>query len=149
MRKLILIAVTVAALLPSGTARGTESNQTRAAAHDVEQTTPRTRVPPALTGCTIAVPRKHATVEAQMPRASDFCELLSDALAQDAFHSSVLVTPGRLWHYAGASISCELRYRRTLDHITIRNSAPACRWLTRPETSWHRLRTTQRILALG
>ena len=71
--------------------------------------------------------------------ASDFCELISRALAQEVFRSAVLVTPGRLWHYTGASVSCELRYRRTLEQISIRNAARACRWLTRPATSWHRI----------
>jgi len=52
------------------------------------------------------------------------------------FHAPLLVTPGRLWHYAGATVSCRLRYGDTRYLMTIRNSAAACRWLMRLAPSW-------------
>jgi hypothetical protein len=86
-------------------------------------------------GCTIAAPPTAATVEARIAYADDFCELLSKALAGDVFHSAVIVTPGTLWHYSGAPVSCRLRFRQTAD-MTIRNSPAACRWFARHATGW-------------
>jgi hypothetical protein len=86
--------------------------------------------------CTMAVPPVGASVEVEIPNASDFCELVSHALAGDVFHAPVLVTPGALWHYSGAALSCRLRYADTRHRITIRNSLAACRWLSRPATGW-------------
>jgi len=84
----------------------------------------------------MALPALHATVEAQIANAADFCELVSQALAVEVFGSSVIVTPDRLWHYADAALSCHLRYGRTRYRMTIHNSSPACRWLTRLSTAW-------------
>lgn len=137
MQTRTLIAVAATALLASS------------ASPAMTRTTPSARVPPAMSGCTIAVPGQRATVEARMTNASDFCDLISRALAQAVFRSPVLVTPRRLWHYAGASVSCRLRYLRTLEQITIRNAARACRWLTRPETRWHREEPEGRASARG
>ena len=86
--------------------------------------------------CTMAVPPTRATVEVQIANAADFCELVSHALSGDVFHAPLLVTPGRLWHYAGATVSCRLRYGDTRYRMTIRNSAAACRWLMRLAPSW-------------
>jgi hypothetical protein len=95
--------------------------------------------PPAAIGaCTMALPALHATVEVQIANAADFCEFVSQGLADDVFHSRVLVTPDQLWHYAGAPVSCRLRYRLTAYRMTIRNSAPVCRFLTLPSASWRR-----------
>jgi hypothetical protein len=86
-------------------------------------------------GCTIAAPPSQATIEARIPYAEDFCELVSQALAGDVFRSSVIVTP-ELWHYPGATVSCRLRFGGT-GFLTIRNSIPTCRWLARHATGWH------------
>jgi hypothetical protein len=88
--------------------------------------------------CTVALPTIHATIEVRIPNAGDFCELVSQALAGDVFHVPVLVTPGLAWHYADADgvLSCLLGYRNTRHRLTIRNSVPACRWLSRPTTGW-------------
>jgi len=88
--------------------------------------------------CTMAVPAIAATVEAEIANAGDFCELVSHGLADDVFHAPVLVTPGVLWHYADATLSCRLRYRNTSHRVTIRNSRAACRWLGRVATGWRR-----------
>lgn len=93
--------------------------------------------PQALDGCTMAVPSVRATVDVEIANASDFCELVSHALAGDVFHAPVLVTPGLLWHYADAALSCRLRYRSTPYRMTIRNSVAACRWFRRIAPAWH------------
>lgn len=98
--------------------------------------------------CTMALPAVHATIEVQTANAGDFCELVSQALASDVFRAPVLVTPGRAWHYADAVLSCLLGYGHTRHRLMIRNSAPACRWLTRPRTGWQRLRALGRSSAL-
>src|SRR5262245_12477377 len=85
----------------------------------------------------MAVPPVRATVEVEIANASDFCELASHALAGDVFDAPALVTPGLLWHYRGAMVSCRLHYRRTRDRMTIRNSVAACRWFARIATGWH------------
>jgi hypothetical protein len=99
---------------------------------------PSSRQPPAVSGCTMAIPSPHATIEAQIANAAGFCELVSPALADEVFRSAVMVMPGRLWHYADAALSCRLRYRQTAGRMTIRNSAAACRWFTRTATGWRR-----------
>lgn len=86
-------------------------------------------------GCTIAAPPTQATVEARIAYADDFCELLSTALAGDVFHAAVVVTPSTLWHYAGAAVSCHLRFGQTAD-LTIRNSPATCLWLARHGAGW-------------
>ena len=86
-------------------------------------------------GCTIAAPPTEATVEVRIAHADEFCELLSKALGGDVYHSAVIVTPGTLWHYSGAPVSCRLRFRQTAD-MTIRNSPAACRWFARHATGW-------------
>jgi hypothetical protein len=89
------------------------------------------------TRCTMAVPATRATVEATIANAADFCELMSQALASEVFGARVLVTPGRLWHYAGSTESCELQFGHSRYLLSVRNSLPACRWLTRPDVGWH------------
>lgn len=102
------------------------------------QMSPNARTPVAVGGCTMASPSPHATIEAQIANAADFCEIISQGLAGDVFRSPVTVTPGRLWHYADGALSCRLQYRQTPGRVTIRNSAAACRWFTRSATGWRR-----------
>jgi hypothetical protein len=85
--------------------------------------------------CTMAVPRIRATVEATGN--PDFCEIVSQVLAVNVFRTSVLVTPGLLWHYADVPLTCRLRYRNTRYRMTVRNSVPACRWLFHLASGWH------------
>lgn len=92
---------------------------------------------PSIGRCTIALPATQATVEVQIPDAADFCELVPQALADGPFYAPMAVTYGRLWHYAGAVLSCRLRYRHTRDRITVHNSDAACRWLLRLSPGWH------------
>ena len=73
-----------------------------------------------------------------MAGAGDFCELISQALAGDVFRASLLVTLGRVWHYPGASLSCRMRYLRSLKRIIVHNSPATCRWLLQHATGWHR-----------
>jgi hypothetical protein len=54
------------------------------------------------------------------------------------FRSAVVVTPGSLWHYAGAELTCRFRYRVTRARITVHQSESTCRWLGRVATGWHR-----------
>ena len=89
-----------------------------------------------LGACTMAAPQVGATVEVEIANAADFCELLSQALAGKVFHALIVVTPGRLWHYANSGLSCRLRYRNTRARMTIHNSHPACRWLRRVAPEW-------------
>jgi hypothetical protein len=101
-------------------------------------TTPNAQPPPGIGRCTMVIPAVHTTVEVQIAYAADFCELLSRALAADVFRSSLIVTPGRLWHFTDATLSCRLRYQQTPDRITIHNSNRACRWFARSAIDWHR-----------
>ena len=87
--------------------------------------------------CTIASPPQRATIEVAIPNASEFCELLSMALASDVFRSPTVVVPGTPWEYASSTRTCELRFRRTSFAIVVSNSPAACAWLTRPGTGWH------------
>ena len=87
------------------------------------------------TVCTIAAPPSEATVEARIPYAADFCELLSQGLAGDVFRAALLVTPGHLWHYPGSALSCRLHFRRT-GSLAIRNSIATCRWLANHAAGW-------------
>lgn len=87
--------------------------------------------------CTMAVPQVRVTVEVRLPHASDFCEIASQALAGNVFRAPVLVNPGVLWHYSGATLSCRLRYRKTQESMTVRQSAAACHWLLRNARGWH------------
>jgi len=88
--------------------------------------------------CTIAAPPLAATVEARMKNAVDLCELLSMALAGDVFHGRLLVTPGKLWHYEGAQVSCRLHFGQSEDaQLSVRNSPETCRWLRRHAAGWH------------
>jgi hypothetical protein len=91
--------------------------------------------------CTIAAPPSPATVEVEIANAADFCELLSHALAGEVFHAPVVVTPGRLWHYADADLSCRLRYRGSRARVTIRHSRTACRWFRRVAPEWRSSRS--------
>lgn len=85
--------------------------------------------------CTIAAPGLQATVEARLPDATDFCELVAQALADDVFQGPVAVVSG-LWHYPGAVLSCRLQFRNTHDRLVVHNSTPACAWLMRG-SGWH------------
>jgi hypothetical protein len=87
--------------------------------------------------CTMAVPPLGSTLEVEIANAPDFCELVSHALAGDVFRAPVAVTPGLLWHYARAEVSCRLRYAATAFQITVRNSAATCRWFGRLAPDWH------------
>jgi hypothetical protein len=87
--------------------------------------------------CTMAVPQVRATVEVRLPHASDFCEIASQVLVANVFRAPVLVTPGVLWHYSGTALSCRLRYKKTQDSMTVRQSAAACHWLLRLGRGWH------------
>jgi hypothetical protein len=87
--------------------------------------------------CTMAVPATETTVEVQIPDAADFCELVSQGLAAEVFYARMLVTPDRLWHYPGATLSCRLRYRQTADRIAVHNSPAACQWLLGLSAGWH------------
>jgi hypothetical protein len=87
--------------------------------------------------CTMAVPEIRATVEVRLPHASDFCEIASQVLVGNVFHAPVLVTPGVLWHYSGTALSCRLRYKKTQDSMTVRQSAAACQMLLRLGGGWH------------
>jgi len=93
---------------------------------------------PTIGSCTMAVPPRRATVEAEIANAADFCELVSHPLAGDVFRAPVIVTPGLLWHYPDSTLSCRLRYGDTRYRLTIRNSPAACRWLSRLAPGWHR-----------
>jgi len=88
--------------------------------------------------CTIADPPSRATVEVQMAYASDFCELVSRALAGDVFHAPLLVTPGHARRYTGAAISCRPYYRARRGRITVRNSFDTCDWFNRHAINWIR-----------
>jgi hypothetical protein len=120
----------LAALLASPLTAGAARERRRA------QMIPNVPTRPAVGNCTMAVPSPRATIEAQIANAADFCEIVSHALAEEVFRSAVVVTPGRLWHYADAALSCRVRYRQTTGRMTIRNSAAACRWFTRTATGW-------------
>jgi hypothetical protein len=87
--------------------------------------------------CTIASPPQRATIEVAIPNASDFCELLSLAVASDVFRGPTIVFSGTLWEYASSTRTCDLRYRRTSFAIVVSNSPAACAWLARPGTGWH------------
>jgi hypothetical protein len=120
------LGVIAAALMTAGAAQPSEGAQT--------SPTPR---PPARVGqCTMAMPALHATIEVRMANADDLCELASQALAGEVFRSSVIVTPGGLWHYADSVLSCRLRYAHGPYRITIRNAPAACRWFERSATAW-------------
>ena len=92
--------------------------------------------PTATDRCTIAAPQVRATVEVRVPYASDFCEIASQLLTSNVFLAPVVVTPGVLWHYAGAPLSCRLRYGRTKQRMTVRRSTAACQWLLRIAPDW-------------
>jgi hypothetical protein len=87
--------------------------------------------------CTMSMASTRTTIEAQVANAADFCEFVSQGLAGDVFHAPVVVTPGRLWHDTGSTVSCRLRYGHTASRLTIRNASVACRWFSRPSTGWH------------
>jgi hypothetical protein len=100
-------------------------------------------------GCTMAVRSPHATVEAQIVNAGDFCELVAQGLADEVFRSAVIVTPGQLWYYTDTVISCRLQYGRTSGRLTIRDSAAACRWFTRRATGWRRMAASPSLALLN
>jgi hypothetical protein len=89
-----------------------------------------------LGSCTMAEPDMRATVEVIVANARDFCELVSAALAVNVFRAPLVVTPGQLWHYADATLSCILRYAHTRQRATIHNSHAACRWFRRLAPGW-------------
>jgi hypothetical protein len=98
--------------------------------------------PKAMT-CTIAAPDTNTTVEVRIANADDFCELLAQGLGSDVFHRPTIVTTGSLWHYAGATVSCRLAYRRSPSRIVVSNSPWACRWFLQTGTGWRRLADTR------
>jgi hypothetical protein len=125
--------MSAAAALASALAMGSALHPT-----DAARASPSAETGSRLGGCTMTIPLIHATVEAQMAYADDFCEMMSQALAGEVFRSSVVVTPSQLWHYTDAVVSCRLRYGHSPARITVRNSPRACRWLSRAATGWHR-----------
>jgi hypothetical protein len=137
----VLVAVAVAFALPATVSAADAPNALQGNRGDTRPQP--TRVPSQPTSsCTMAVPPTHATVEAKIANAADFCELVSRALAGDVFRTPVLVTPGLLWHYADATLSCRLRYGNTRYRMTIRNSIAACRWLRQLSANWHLVAAT-------
>jgi hypothetical protein len=133
----IVTLLVIATFTPVAAGRDKRTDQPPGA-RATATTRPMAPVPPQFEGCTMIVPALHASVEVRMPFASDFCEIVSRALAGDVFHAPVTVLPGKLWHYADAVRSCRLRFRHTRYRLSIRNAVPACRWFTRPITGWHR-----------
>jgi hypothetical protein len=138
MRKLTVAVVAAAALAIAGAAHATGGNGQGSGPSTWAQVNLNSGAPPIIGGCTMALPTTHATVEAEVANAADFCEVMSYALAGDVFRAPLIVTPGRLWHYADAAVLCRLRFGQTADRITIRNAPAAGRWVTRPPTGWHR-----------
>jgi|tagenome__1003787_1003787.scaffolds.fasta_scaffold20503765_2 hypothetical protein len=126
---LAALALALAALLIGAVTPGARASR-------AGRVSPNVRTPPEIGGCTMAMPSRHATIEAQIANAADFCQLVSQALADEVFRSAVVVTPGRFWHYPDAALSCRLRYRHTPGRMTIHNSAGACRWFSRTATGW-------------
>jgi hypothetical protein len=96
-----------------------------------------------LSSCTIVVPARRATLEARLPDAADFCELVSHALTAQLFHAPTVVVSDRLWHYPEAALNCRLQYQLTLDRLTIRNAPDACTWFKRHAPGWHVLQPEQ------
>jgi hypothetical protein len=131
----LLVAVVAAAVLGSSAAEANAESWASLPAQTLRADD--TRVRP-IGMCTMAEPATRASVEVQVEYAADFCELLSHALASSVFRAPLIVTPGWLWHYSDATLSCGLRYRQTRYRMTIRNSAAACSWLTRVAVGWHR-----------
>jgi len=84
----------------------------------------------------MAVTTTRATVQAEIANAADFCELVSTVLAGSVFRAPVLVTPGLLWHYGDATLSCRLRYGTTAYRLTVYDSPDACRWLRKLGPGW-------------
>ena len=99
--------------------------------------------------CTMALPATQTTIGVRMPDAADFCELVSQALSYELFHAQMIVTYHELWHYAHATLSCRLRYRKTPDRITVRNSEAACRWLPGLSPGWHVEAVAVRVHMVG
>jgi hypothetical protein len=95
----------------------------------------------------MAAPLVRATVEVEMVNADDFCELVAQALGGDVLHMPLVVTSGRLWHYAGVSVSCRLGYLHTRARLTVRSSAAACRWFRRVAQDWRPSRARQVAVA--
>lgn len=139
-----LLGIAAAFALPAAVSAGAALD-TFDGARAGAQLNPSGARPPKLGSCTIAVPPTRTTVEVQIANAADFCELVSHALAVDVFRAPVIVTPGRLWHYTDAALSCRLRYGDTRYRMTIRNSAAACRWLIRLAPKWHLEAATTRV----
>jgi hypothetical protein len=96
--------------------------------------------PSGLPACTVAAPALQATVEARLPDAADFCELIAQALAAEVFQAPVAVALGRLWHYPYAVLDCRLQFRKTHDRLVIHNAMPACALFMRRGSGWHSMR---------
>ena len=93
--------------------------------------------PQRLDSCTIATPGREATIVVQIAHADDFCELVSQGLADEVFRSAVVVMPSAQLTYAGARLSCVLRFKATPFRLSVWNAPDACRWFTRSGTGWH------------
>jgi hypothetical protein len=136
-KMIALLAVAVAAFaLEATVSAGAALEASNGDGADAQLKLSRAR-PPKLGSCTMAFPPTRTTVETQIANPGDFCSLVSLALAADVFSAPVIVTPGRLWHYTEASLSCRLRYGDTRYRMTVRNSAATCRWLLRLAPKWH------------
>jgi hypothetical protein len=99
--------------------------------------TARTRTAASRLGsCRMAEPVTRATVGVVVANVLDFCKLVSEVLAVNVFRAPLVVTPGRLWHYADAALSCMLRYKHTRQRATIHNSYAACKWFRRLAPGW-------------
>ena len=90
--------------------------------------------------CTIASPARHAVINVEIANARDFCELVSQALGSEVFHSPLIVTFVE-WTSIGLDRSCELQFRQTKYRLTVWDAPAACSWFTRPATGWHRIPT--------
>jgi hypothetical protein len=135
-KMIVLLAVAAAFALEATVSAGAALDASDGDRAEAQLKPSRAR-PPELGSCTMAFSPTRTTVETQIANAADFCELVSLALAADVFGAPVIVTPGRLWHYTEASLSCRLRYGDTRYRMTVRNSAATCRWLLRLAPKWH------------
>jgi hypothetical protein len=130
------VAVVAAAVRLTGSAADASDRSSTRLPDRAREQVERTQAAP-LGKCTMAELQTRATVEVHMSNAPDFCELVSQALANSVFHASILVTPGWLWHYTNATLSCRLQYRHSSYRITVHNSAASCRWLKRLAAGWY------------
>ena len=124
LKRLLAAIVLFAAMAP--VALGAEQGQTLSAGFGVSS-------------CTMVAPTERATVAVSIVNAPDFCELVSQALADEVFREPIITLNLPNWSYPGSVVTCRLRFRTTVSRITVRNSAAACRWFGRRGTGWKRM----------